>query len=330
MKTKDYIQQYQPILFETFRLAMEKDRLAHAYLLDGEPGTPLLKIAKYLAKSIVCDCNNGAGCEECKSCRRIEAETYLDLKIIDGAKSGNIKKEEIVNLVNAFSMTAIESKGIQIYIINLAEIMRPEDEAVHALLKFLEEPHANIYAILTTNNIERVIPTIVSRCQVLQIRLRDRASVIDETLSLGVNPKNAQLLSKLYNDPLEIIDVLNNDKTSKIIVVFEGFLDAMKKGKKEAIFYNQKEIVSVIKDKESARFYLDLLSEVFHEIINIKNNIRRYLVNYDKILEGLTPLFDKPEEGLYLILEARSKIEVNVTLPLILDHLTINLMKGNS
>lgn len=328
MKTKDYIRLYQPVLYDTFRKAYQKDRLSHAYLLDGEPGTPLLKIAKYLAQSILCDEGIGVACENCRTCQRIEDDLYIDIQIVDGQKTGTIKKDEIAKILEAFSQTAMERKGIQIYIINLVEIMRSEDEAVHTLLKFLEEPHPNVYAILTTNNLERVIPTIVSRTQVIPIRLRDRESVIDEAISLGVSPNRAQLLSKLYNDPEEIQKIYTNETTSKLVKHFDEFLEQLKKGRRAAIFFNQKEIIPLLNSKESARFYLDLLSEAFREMIGIKNNLKRYLQSYDKILNALLDLFKTPEDGLYLILEARAKIEVNVTIGLILDHLIINLTKG--
>ena len=328
LKFKEYIQNHQPILHESFRLAHDHNRLSHAYLLVGEPGTPLLKIARFIAKSILCDEDTGLACEECKTCSRIEANNYIDFITIDGKKTGTIKKEEITNLIGTFAQTAVERKGIQIYVINLVEIMRPEDEAVHALLKFLEEPHPNVYAILTTNNEERVIPTIISRCQVIPIRLRDRENVISESTSLGVPPKTAELMSKLFNDPDELLEVSINEKTSRLISAFDGFIDSMRKGRKSGIFYTQRDVIPLLRDKESARFYLDLLSEFFHELINLKNNLRLYLLNYDKILIELLRSFPNPEEGLYLILEARTKIEVNVTIPLILDHLTINLLKG--
>ena len=328
MKTISYIKQYQPVLYESFKLALQNNRLSHAYLLVGEPGTPLLKTAKFLAKSILCDSHNEFACEECRTCLRIESGNYIDLRIIDGRTNGSIKKDEITSLVSAFSNTALEAKAIQVYIINLVEIMRPEDEAVHALLKFLEEPHENVYAILTTNNEERVIPTILSRCQILSIRLRDRNNVVEEAVKLGVPAKTAEILSKLSNDPDEIKAISSDEKTSKLINQFDVLLGCIKKSRKTAIFHMQKEIIPEIKTKEAARFFLDLLSELFHELINLKNKLKRYLPNYDKILRELLPLFPNPEEGLYLILESRSKIEINVTISLILDHLIICLLKG--
>lgn len=326
MKTKEYIRQFQPVLDRTLKQAIKNDVLAHAYLLNGEPGTPLLKTAKYIAKSILCDTSEGEACETCRSCLRVENGNYLDLKIIDGTQK-NIKKEDVVAIIDAFNQTAIEKKGIQIYIINQIENMRPEDEAVHTLLKFLEEPNANVYAILTTNNIERVIPTIVSRCQVVALQLRDRDSVINEAIALGVNKKNAQLLSKLYNDPEELKDVIYQEKTSQIINAFDAFLKIMEEGRKPAIFFIQKEIIPIVKEKESARFFIDLLSEAYREIINHQNDLKQYLSDYLPIINALSMMVIRPEEGLFLILEARSKIEVNINIALILDHLIINLTK---
>ena len=329
MRTKDYITKYQPILNQVFKKACQNNRLSHAYLLSGEPGTPLLKIAKYLAKCIICNEEEGVACEECPACKRIENESYLDLIVVDGKKNGTIKKDEIAHILEAFDLTAIEKKGVQVYIINLVEIMRPEDEAVHTLLKFLEEPHPNVYAFLTTNNIERVLPTIISRCQVLPVQLRDRQSVIDETLEIGVPLQNAQILSKLYNDPEEIKEVANDPKCGKIISLFDTLVTEIKKRDNFPIFFVQKEIIPNIKDKESARLFIDLLSELFHEMVAKENNMKSYLSSYDKILTTLKSVFINPVDCLYITLDARTKIEVNVTISLILDHLMINLVKGS-
>ena len=162
MRFQDYLQTYQPLVFQTFKNALESGRISHAYLLSGEKGVPLLETATYLAKSLLCEHPNPLACDECLSCKRISHHTYTDFILLDG-KEGQIKKGDVQEIVGDFSKTPLEAKGIMIYIINLVENMNVQ--AINSLLKFLEEPPANTYAFLTTENETKVLPTILSRCE---------------------------------------------------------------------------------------------------------------------------------------------------------------------
>ncbi|MBR4275289.1 MAG: DNA polymerase III subunit delta, partial [Bacilli bacterium] len=118
MKLGEYLKKKQPLVYRTFANAIENKRLAHAYLLCGESGTPLLETAKFMAKSLICDHPDPLACEECRSCGRLEHGTYMDFHIL-GADEDGIKKEEVENVVEDFSKTPTETKGIMIYIIHL-------------------------------------------------------------------------------------------------------------------------------------------------------------------------------------------------------------------
>ena len=67
MQVEKYLEQYQPIIYKTFVNSIKTNRLSHAYLLSGDPGTPLLEIAKFLAKSILCDDPSPLACNSCIS-----------------------------------------------------------------------------------------------------------------------------------------------------------------------------------------------------------------------------------------------------------------------
>ena len=206
MQIEKYLRENQHIIYRTFVNALTNKTLSHAYLLVGNPGTPLLEVAKFLAKSIICDDPSPLACENCITCLRVESNNYPDVVILDGSK-GTIKKEDILNIESRFEKTAFESKGIMIYIINLVENMGVE--AINSMLKFLEEPDSEVYAFLTTNNQNNVLPTILSRCQILHLKTIDRKKIIEEAIEMNIDSRDAELLSYFYNDAELIFNLMN-------------------------------------------------------------------------------------------------------------------------
>lgn len=92
MQVGKYLQNHQPIIYKTFTNAIKNNHLSHAYLLVGNPGTPLYEVAHYLPKSILCDEPNPLACNSCITCLRVDDNNYPDFIVFDGSK-GMIKKE---------------------------------------------------------------------------------------------------------------------------------------------------------------------------------------------------------------------------------------------
>jgi DNA polymerase-3 subunit delta' len=192
MQIEDYLNKHQKVVYKTFLNSLNKKSLSHAYLLVGNPGTPLFEVAHFLAKSLLCDDPSPFACNTCITCLRIDDNNYPDFLIFDGSKS-TIVKDNIAQIESRFEKKAFESKGIRIYILHLVENMT--DEAVNALLKFLEEPDENVFAFLTTNNESNVLPTIISRCQTLKLISVPRIQIIEDAIRLGVTLEDAEFLS---------------------------------------------------------------------------------------------------------------------------------------
>ena len=146
-------------------------------------------------------------------------------------------------------------------------------EAVNSILKFLEEPRPNVYAFLTTNNENAILPTIISRCQTMHLKLIDRKLIINEAIQYGVGLDDAELLSFFYNDAELILDYLMSEEESAPYHVAKdmvlSLLTSLSKGdQKEAIFYMQNKVSQMINKKESLRFFLDMLAHFFEDIVN--------------------------------------------------------------
>ena len=205
-------------------------------------------------------------------------------------------------------------------------------QAVNSVLKFLEEPESEVYAFLTTNNVNNVLPTIVSRCQTLPLKSLPRDQVIEDAKAMFIEAEDAELLSYFYNDGELIFDFLQDEEVSdnyfEAKKAFKGLLDTMSEGSyKDVIYYSQKEIIPLIKTKEELRFFVDLLSQAYEDILNIISNREISLRSYDTILTTLANKLPHIEDSLVEILKTRNIVNLNVNIGLLIDHLIIKLVK---
>lgn len=149
-------------------------RLPHAILIEGKNKVAIYQDAIDCAKTILC--KHDTGCGECNNCKRVNTGNYIDLLVVNKEYT-SIKKEDILNMISVFSRTAADEKGIKVYIINGAETML--QHAANALLKFLEEPPENTYAILTTTNSSSLLETINSRV----VKLKSNNAISGEKIA---------------------------------------------------------------------------------------------------------------------------------------------------
>jgi DNA polymerase III subunit gamma/tau len=145
----------------TLKNAVAQNRLAHAYLFVGPRGIGKTSTARILAKAL--NCVNGptvTPCGVCDNCREIAAGNSLDVIEIDGASNNSV--EDVRQLRD--NVRYAPAKGrYKIYLIDEVHMLSPA--AFNALLKTLEEPPAHVKFIFATTEPQKVLPTILSRCQ---------------------------------------------------------------------------------------------------------------------------------------------------------------------
>ena len=325
MQIKEYLEKYQPTIYKTFVNALKNEKLSHAYLISGNPGMPLKETALYLAKSILCDSPNPLACDSCITCTRIDEGNYPDVMVFDGEKD-RIKKGDIEKIITNFDKTALESKGIMIYVLHLVETMTPI--AVNSLLKFLEEPGKNIFAFLTTENEAKVLPTIISRTQVFRLKAINVKKIINDAVSDGVFQEDAELLSIFYNDPESI---KNNIEEENFVIAKQALndqLNAMLMSRDDAIFTCQRLVEPKMKSGIVTRMYLKLLSQVFQDLNNLQVNGEIIFTCYANIYEGLLEKLKNLDKSLLVIMSSMKKLELNVNTSLLLDHIIFEITKG--
>lgn len=320
----DYVKNNQPVIYQTFLNALTNKELSHAYLLIGDSGTPLKEVAIYLAKSIICDAPHPLACETCLTCIRVDEDNYADILIFDGEKD-TVKKEAVNQITQTFSRTALENKGVVIYIIHLVENMTTQ--AINALLKFLEEPGPNVYAFLTSRNESRILPTIISRSQTLHLQYLPRKKVIKEAINAGVDENDAQILSFFYNDVNNIVNKTMDEEYLSIKEILNMYLDALSLDKDKALFVAQKEIAPILNSKEKARFFLDILTIVFEDILNKSLGGDITIKSYNDIIDKLASKLNHIDKSLVEIMTVRGQIDLNLNIASIIDHITIFINK---
>ena len=259
----------------------------------------------------------------------MDDDNYPDFFVFDGSKS-TIKKEAVATIESSFEKKAFENKGIRIYILHLIENMTIE--AINSILKFLEEPGQQIYAFLTTNNENSILPTIISRCQVLRLKLIDKNIVIKDAMDFGVERKDAELLSYFYNDGELIKEIIddedNNDAFFTAKKCFEETLEVMNEGDKDAlIYFVQSNAANQIKSKEACRYFINMLVMAFEDMIAISNEKAPFLESYATILEHLANQLSHINESLIELLRCATAINTNVNIVLLIDHVFYTITK---
>lgn len=329
MQVEKYLKKYQPVIYQTFLNSLQKDQLSHAYLISGSNGAPLMDVACFFAKSILCDDPSPLACNSCITCLRVDDGNYPDFFVFDGSKE-TIKKDDVSAIETAFEKKAFENKGIRVYVLHLIENMTVQ--AINSILKFLEEPGKQVYAFLTTNNENIILPTIISRCQLLRMRLIDKQIVINDAIENGVDKKDAELLSYFYNDG-ELIKEIIDDKDSNTAFFlakncFEEMITVLEEGDANDIIYkSESDIVNKIKSKESCRYFINMLVMAFEDMINIKNQKNAFLESYATILENLANKLSRLDESLIELLKCSGVVNTNVNIALLIDHLFYTITK---
>lgn len=178
---------------DLLKRALASERVAHAYLLTGPPQIGKRSLALNFAQALNC-LDQEKPCGQCLACSKIAHGSHPDVQVIQG-EGRTIKIDQMRTLRHEAALFPLEGRW-KVYIIRQME--QATAEAANCLLKTLEEPPSHVILMLTASEAEALLPTIVSRCQVLNLR-----PLATETVQRslherwGVDAKRAQLLARL-------------------------------------------------------------------------------------------------------------------------------------
>lgn len=150
----------QEVTVRTIQNAIKTNQVGHAYLFCGPRGTGKTTMARLLAKAVNCENPENAPCEQCANCKAAIEGTHPDIIEINAANETHV--EDIRDLIERSKLAPMMGKH-KVYIID--EVHQLSSAASSALLKTLEEPPGNVIFILATTDPQKLLPTIISRCQ---------------------------------------------------------------------------------------------------------------------------------------------------------------------
>lgn len=150
---------------DVLKTALEQGRVGHAYLFSGPRGVGKTTTARLIAMTANCTGPSPKPCGECESCLSVRSGSHPDVLEIDAASNNSV--DDVRDLREKVSLAAMRG-GKKIYILDEAHMM--SRAAFNALLKTLEEPPGHVIFILATTEPEKIIPTILSRCQHYRFR----------------------------------------------------------------------------------------------------------------------------------------------------------------
>lgn len=320
----DTIKKTQPKVVKLLENSLLKDRLSHAYLFEGETGTKKYETAIYFAQMLLC-LEDEKPCLKCKNCKRIAHGIHPNVYVIepDGTM---IKKKQIQELQTEFSKTSIEP-GKKIYIIK--NIDKINTSAANALLKFLEEPFPNVHAILTTSNINRILPTIISRSQVVSFHSVNKDVLCDEIQELGVFESTARIVAELTNNVGEALKLIDQEYFLDVLDIVKDVYDIVNTHEKSLVIYFNQNSSIIYQDKEISSLLLSSLILYQKDLIHYNTGSTRSIIFKDElstiklIAEAKTK--NRLITELESMLELKSRMNSYINLKLAYDNLLLQL-----
>jgi DNA polymerase-3 subunit gamma/tau len=228
--SKDYIvsaRKYRPSTFQsvvgqkalvqTLKNAIASDKLAHAYLFCGPRGVGKTSCARIFAKTINCmhPTASGDACNECESCRAFNEQRSLNIHELDAASNNSV--DNIRDLIEQVHVPP-QIGRYKVFIID--EVHMLSTAAFNAFLKTLEEPPAHAIFILATTEKQKILPTILSRCQTYDFQrisvqdIVDHLSYVAQQEGISAEPQALQVIARKADggmrDALSVFDQIAN------------------------------------------------------------------------------------------------------------------------
>lgn len=318
----------QPRAAELLQHSLRNDRLAHAYLFTGPKGAGKKQMALHLAKSLFCQEKEADACGACLSCRRIEAGNHPDITVItpDGA---SIKIDQIRHLQKEMAMRAVESIH-KVYI--LEHVDKMTTQAANSLLKFLEEPPAGVIAMLLTEQSHAILPTILSRCQIIHFSPLSAEAIAEKLVLEGVSAGMARIASHITSNLEEARVLSQAEWFAQLRNVMIQLVQECKQHNSSALYTIHDMLQKSDKLKEELPLFLDLLILWLRDILYVQVDRHAHLINSDQqdVLQGQALIWTKAEllHGIDLVMETKNRIERNANAQLALERLVLQIQEG--
>lgn len=299
-------------------------RVSHATLVVGPPNIGKTTIARLFAQALDCKGDQPKPCGECLSCRKVVSGNHPDVRILD-ATDQTLKIGEVRDLQRELSLSPQEGPW---RVAVLTDFERATVEAANALLKTLEEPPPQVILVLTATEADVLLPTIVSRCQVLSLRPLPISSVREALVSQwNADPAQADLLAYLSRGRLGWAVRALEDET--LLARRDEHLDnlavLMSKGRVERLAY----AADLGRDSALAREVLNLWLGWWRDVLLLASGSHVTITNVDReaaLHQQAGQVTRRQAQRMVAKLRAISKnLDQNVNLRLALEVLMLSL-----
>jgi len=324
------LESYQPQAAKMLLNGIINHRLSHAYIFEGPRGTHKLATAFLFAQRLLClsPSKGDEPCGICSNCVRIEHGTHPNVFLVK-AEGEQIKKDQIKNLIIEFSRLSIEH-GPRIYIIEEAE--RMNQEAANTLLKQMEEPLADIYAILLTSNSNALLKTIVSRAQLIHFKPIARALIMESLMASGCKELASRVIPEYTNNIEEAKSIAeSNDMMAMLDMVVELYRIYGKKDQSMVIRFKEMSNLVMV-NTATMDFFLTLMILYQKDLLNMKlRHLDQIIFTTETAqLEKITASTSQKtiQEMLEKMLALKSRLKYNLNYALAFDLIIAQLERG--
>lgn len=289
----------QKEIVKTIKTSLRNGKTSHAYLFTGPRGVGKTTLARLIAKGVNC-LENGItdeSCNRCENCLAINNGTFLDMVEIDAASNRGI--DEIRQLKEKINYQPVKGRK-KIYIID--EVHMLTKEAFNALLKTLEEPPEHVIFILATTEADKILPTIISRCQRYDFK----------TLSLNDMKEQLRFIGKnegvdIPDDVLELIYESSGGSVRDAVSILERIMVTCLG--EEITLEKSEEVLGVTSAKKMEEFLMEIKEKNYTKLVKTLDNfwndsveIELFFKDFAKYCKGLMAKGElEIEKGLTII-----------------------------
>lgn len=315
-------------LCDNLQSAIKYNKISHAYLIQGENLSGKRMVADIFARALQCTCENGVKpCNECRDCKQAINGNHPDIIYVEHEKPNVISVENIRQQINGDIAIKPYSGSHKIYIVDEAEKMNVQ--AQNALLKTLEEPPEYAVILLLVTRVEAMLPTILSRCVVLNTKpvsddiiknyLMNRVEIPDYRASICA--------SFARGNVGRAIQLASNEEFDKMK---SSAIDTLKNLHNMEINQIAAEVKKIAEEKFDTDDYLDLIFIWFRDVLLYKSSKNKELLIFREDAMDITRMakhysYEKLEQLIHSIDRARSRIKANVNFELTMELLFMEM-----
>lgn len=318
-----------------FSVANSENRLAHSYLFFGPDRVGKTTLAEDFARFLFCE-DETSPCGNCSACKRVTSRIHTDINWIGSreerapglSKRKSIGIDIIRELRTTINIKPFEGEQRLVVISGFEDMTL---EASNALLKVLEEPPENVFFLLLTSNISMILPTIISRCQLVKIR-RVSDQFIKQLMIDKYNFEDAYALDVARiasgNIGMAIFIAGNPEFLGKRLEIFDTILALLNAGLTERFEYSERLARDFSRDPEKVNHELKMWQIWWRDFMLVKFDNSEKIYNASKIQEFFQlQNFIEIDDVINLLKTVERSFELlqsNVNPRLVLDQLVLD------